>query len=490
MMVAERVLAPSSKILEAFSTAPNLRPMERTTPEQRRRSRDASQNVGSPSDILPTDPVFMLRRVGQRANAIRLAGQDDVPRQSSGPSQRQQQQAAITSTTIPAVEARGQHSPQEIIAAQRAASRANQKALISAQSNTAQGVDVVLPDRGTLRSSRLMEANGEVVRYSYIDGDGETYDISELLEEEWGKDGSKGSPNVPQAPALLRQTTDASAYVTAPSTPEPTAERPEPPLEPMPPGGSQDILRGVVQRAAGQPDRLEEKIQRVINKVKTGGSVRSSGSADEMTASHHSPQSQPGRSTPQPSGNRVLSPLLEYRTTESTPRASDSRSTSRQADYQVTAASVNRIISRHRQQPSIASIMSDLSVPLGPEDDTTSSTPLTASSSTHPTPPFSGAVFTRHVSSASPTPRTPVLYKDDFGIKTLMAIIEARAREYRKAPPAKIECDEVQRIFYGEKLDMETVHPDIRACFAPIQARLDAMDRDIDELLGATIVAR
>jgi len=460
MMVAERVLAPSSKILEAFSTAPNLRPMERTTPEQRRRSRDASQNVGSPSDILPTDPVFMLRRVGQRANAIRLAGQDDVPRQSSGPSQRQQQQAAITSTTIPAVEARGQHSPQEIIAAQRAASRANQKALISAQSNTAQGVDVVLPDRGTLRSSRLMEANGEVVRYSYIDGDGETYDISELLEEEWGKDGSKGSPNVPQAPALL------------------------------PPGGSQDILRGVVQRAAGQPDRLEEKIQRVINKVKTGGSVRSSGSADEMTASHHSPQSQPGRSTPQPSGNRVLSPLLEYRTTESTPRASDSRSTSRQADYQVTAASVNRIISRHRQQPSIASIMSDLSVPLGPEDDTTSSTPLTASSSTHPTPPFSGAVFTRHVSSASPTPRTPVLYKDDFGIKTLMAIIEARAREYRKAPPAKIECDEVQRIFYGEKLDMETVHPDIRACFAPIQARLDAMDRDIDELLGATIVAR
>jgi len=87
MMVAERVLAPSSKILEAFSTAPNLRPMERTTPEQRRRSRDASQNVGSPSDILPTDPVFMLRRVGQRANAIRLAGQDDVPRQSSGPSQ-------------------------------------------------------------------------------------------------------------------------------------------------------------------------------------------------------------------------------------------------------------------------------------------------------------------------------------------------------------------------------------------------------------------
>ncbi len=369
--------------------------------------------------------------------------------------------------------------------AQRAASRANQKALISAQSNTAQGVDVVLPDRGTLRSSRLMEPNGEVVRYSYIDDDGETYDISELLEEEWGKDGNKPSPDVPQAPALLRQATDQSAYVTAPSTPEPTAEKPTSLLEALP-SGSKDILRGVVQRSAGQPDRLEERLTRVINKVK-GGSVKASVSTEEVT----------GRQTPQgparkgsASSGRSLWTLPEGRSADTTPRASDSRNNSRQANYQVTAASVNRIISRHRQQPSIASIMSDLSAPPGPEDETGSSTPLTATSSTHPTPPFSGAVFTRPVSSASPTPRAPVVYKDDFGIKALMAVIEARAREFRKPPPPKIECDDVQKMFYGERIDMESIHPDIRGCFAPLQMRLDAMDREIDAVLGSLVAAK
>ena len=480
---SERTLSPSSKILEAYPKAPSFRPMERITPEQRRRSRDAGQNTGSPADILPTDPVFVLRRVGQRS-AIERHALNDTPRQLVGQIQRPQIQAPISSTTVSEAGTYGALSPQEIIAAQREASRANQKALISAQSNAAQGVDVVLPDRGTLRSSRLLRANVEVVRYSYIDGDGETYDISELLEEEWGKDGSKASPDVPQAPALLRQATDQSAYVTAPSTPEPIPERSSPPFGFLPPSASQDILRGVVQRAAGQPDRLEEKLQRMISKVKSG----SAKAADEV-ASGPLPPSQSGRNTPQPSSNRVVPPPHEDRIADTTPRASDSRSTSRQAN-QVTASDVNRIISRHRQQPSIASILSDLSVPNGHDDDAGSSTPLTTTSSSHPTPPFSGAVYTRSVSSASPTLRAPVVYKDDFGIKAMMAVIEARAREYYKPPPAKIECDEVERMFYGERVDMEAIHPDIRACFAPLQARLDAMDREIDELLGSVIAAR
>ena len=481
---AERILAPSSKIIEAYHTAPTLQPMERSTPEQRRRSRDMSQNTGSASDILPSDPIFMLRRVGQRHPGGRFV--DDPPRQTVPPrTQRSQHRPtappAVESTTRPSL------SPQEIIAAQRAASRANQKALISAQSNTAQGVDVILPDRGTFRSSRLMEGNGEVVRYSYIDGDGETYDISELLEEEWGKDGSKASPNVPQAPALLRQTTDQSSYATAPSTPEPTAEMNGPPLDSIPPSTSQDILRGVVQRAAGQPDRLEEKLHRVISKVKSGN-PKPNTAIDEPSSGRSTPQAPPERASSLASGIRSLSPLSEDRSADTTPRASDSRSTSRQADYQVTAASVNRIISRHRQQPSIASIMSDLSVPNGQEEDTRTSTPLTASSSTHPTPPFSGAVFTRAVNSVSPTPRAPVVYKDDFGIKAMMAVIEARAREDRKPPSAKIECDEVQRMFYGEKVDGETLHPEIKPCFLPLQARMDAFDLEIDQLLGTLLV--
>ncbi|ORY34860.1 hypothetical protein BCR39DRAFT_515181 [Naematelia encephala] len=468
----ERALAPSSKVLDAYPTPPTLRPMDRPTQEQRRRSRDFSQNAGSLSDLLPTDPVFFLRKVGPRGLSSRFGLAD-------GPMQRQQQNQSDTTTTTREVDGQNPLSPQEIIAAQRAASRATQKALISAHANKQQGIDVVLPDRGTLRSSRLMEGNGEIVRYSYISGDGETYDISELLAEEWNKDDDspkKGS--LLDAPPLRRAGTDQSAYVTAPSTPEPTSDE------------SRDLLQGVLERAAGQPeDKLEQKLQRVINRVKSDSSInRTSGEPVVEPSSSSGRQTPQGRTTPQP---RTLSPLPEGRAADVTPRASDSR----QANYHQTAVSVNRIISRHRQQPSIASIMSDLSAPTGQEDDDRgSSTPMTATSSTHPTPPISGAIFTRSVSSASPTPRAPVVYQDDFGMKAMMAVIEARAREYKRAEDSKrtsgrmtdkYQVDEVEKMFYGERVDFNGIHPDIRVCFEGLGTRLDRFDKDVDDLLAS-----
>ena len=355
---------------------------------------------------------------------------------------------------------RGQLSPQEIIAAQRAATRANQKALISAHVNTDQGVDVVLPDRGTVRSSRLLVPDGEVVRYSYIDDDGETYDISEILEEEWedAKPNDAVSPLL-AAPVLMRVPTDSSNYVTAPSTPEPTEDKRLGEKR-----GSRDILQGVLHQPDGQ---MEEKLHRVINKVK-------SAKAEE-----------PGQTTPTRPADRG----------DMTPRAS-AREPSHHAAVQQTAVNVNRIISRHRQQPSIASIMSDLSASPAPEsfrepsdndERTRSSTPLTATSSSHPTPPFSSVnLFTRTISSASPSPRNPVTYTDDFGIKTLMAMVDIRSRDTKPKRRAT-ECDEVERRLYGEKVDWEGVHGDVKGIFGSVSGRLDKFDRDIDELLASVL---
>lgn len=312
-------------------------------------------------------------------------------------------------------------SAQEIIAAQRAASRASQKALISAHVNTDQGVDVVLPDRGTVRSSRLLVPNGEVVRYSFIDGDGETYDISEILEEEWGPP----APLAPPAPPLQRMPTDSSNYVTAPSTPEPTEDKRLGEKR-----GSRDILQGVLRRPDGE---MEEKLHRVINKVK--------------------------------------------------------ESTTSQARAHQTAVDVNRIISRHRQQPSIASILSDISA--DPHRETPadrSSTPLTATSSSHPTPTFSN-IFTRNISSASSLPRTPVSYTDDFGIKTLLAIVEIRSRDGKPRTHA-VECDDVERRLYGENIDWDGVHDEIRGVFSGVAGRLERFDRDIDEVLASVLKTR
>ncbi|KAK7684557.1 hypothetical protein QCA50_012504 [Cerrena zonata] len=74
-------------------------------------------------------------------------------------------------------------SKQEIIAAQRAATRANQRAILSAQVNTARGLDVLLPGNAIIRSSRYELEDR--MRYSYVEPDGETFDISDIVEEEW-----------------------------------------------------------------------------------------------------------------------------------------------------------------------------------------------------------------------------------------------------------------------------------------------------------------
>lgn len=490
-----------------------MRPVERTTKEQRRRSRDISLSLGDAGEVLPTDPVFVLRRVGPRGLGSRTM--------TPGALQHQQRlhQPSPDSTPRASTASLNPKSPQEIIAAQRAASRATQEALISAQENQSRGVDVVLRDKGTIRSSRLLEPNGvDHMRYSYIDDDGETYDISELLEEEWGQEAAE-SPEPLTAPTLTRQATDQSVYVTAPSTPMEGFERPILGGPPMPrpsstASGSQDLLHTVLQRSAGQPDaRLEEKLARVIDKAKAG-SIKSSTSMDSVEAtsrpvvtssaaggrttptgngrttpqsqSQSQPQSQSqsgyasGRTTPQA---RSLSPLPEDREADLTPRSS-----SRQ-NYQNTAATVNRIISRHRQQPSIASILSDLSAPPhhGDEEEG-SSTPQTATSSAHPTPPSSrnGGIYKRAVStSPSPTPRVPIAYSDDFGIKALLAIVEARARDLGPIRKVQLkEIDEVERYLVGDKVDMETVHPEIRGCFASVQSRLDRFDEEVDDLLA------
>ncbi|ODO06944.1 hypothetical protein I350_04305 [Cryptococcus amylolentus CBS 6273] len=558
----ERQLSSSSKILESYPSAPILKPMEKSTPESRRRSRDLSYNVGSTGDIRESDPIFVLRKVGARG----LAGAkvDGIKQTPTSP---------IVSPT-----SSDPRSPQEIIAAQRAASRSHQMSVLSS-TNKGQGVDVRLPEtQGTFRSTRQVgQDGGAVIRYSFIDEAGETYDISELLEAEVGKDGKSkvdevgddfktGSVDVP--PELQRQGTDMSVsdYHTAPSTPEPgmrtlSGDSIEIMDEPRPRSRSaqdRDILQRAVQRASqdGEAAGLHEALQRVADKAREGSTKGSTGPEEVARERNATPN---GRITPEQDSSEDL---------HATPRASNAyqysehdhsqdqstRTNSRQATRE-TAASVNRIISRHRQQPSIASIMSDFdgdksgsslsrdlrdrsveppsSVSEGDENDRLtdpdgsynssstgyeanfndrSSTPATASSSTHPTPPFNGNggmfTYTRAVNVASPTPRAPVRYRDDFGMKDMMAVIRVRAREYRSATKPKtnsrknvrgsvisdvdsmrsstqaVPGTEVDRQLFGEKIDWEEVHPEIRDCLHGVQERLDSFDREVDDLLA------
>ncbi|WWC92990.1 uncharacterized protein L201_007954 [Kwoniella dendrophila CBS 6074] len=634
----ERLLSTSSRILEAYDQSPNLRPVERTTPAERRRSRDLQHNMGSPNDILPTDPVFVLRKVHTNhqhrglSNAKVDSATNSTPRQSITPTSKNDTR-----------------SPAEIIAAQRAASRANQKALLSAQTNQSQGVDIVLPDqKGTFRSSKLIDENDgeEIIRYSYIDDNGETYDISELLEEEWNNDDNNlnnmnsNTLNVNiHKPALNRLGTDQSAYITAPSTPDEGLEKDhelsiiqqnqndqrqrQRQRSNSSLSQTQDILKDVVvenKQDKNKQFELKEKLNRVIDKVKSG-SVKSSTSSEEVVNANSQKQmnnnnnhhniNQRGSETPSPnkqsnsSGRltpqhqQTLSSLSEnsklpdlnstpkakpssssssslnfnsntYDSSSSTPRSnsrtSNHHNNSNNNQYNSTAQSINNkmIYSRHRQQPSIASIMSDLEgnssslsasaasqqrrISNNDEDDddnnttntnTTenegeeedrSSTPITATSSTHPTPPslynYNGSsIFQRAVSgSVSPTfsrngnSNGPIRYKDDFGIKEMMAIIEIRSKEYLIPSTSSIKrknsdkstssssnslsndelnsnlstkdkesIKELDKSFLtGEFINWENenIHPEIKNCFNKQFKDLNKFENDLDQLLS------
>ncbi|WVQ75144.1 hypothetical protein IAR50_004753 [Cryptococcus sp. DSM 104548] len=539
----ERQLSSSTKVIESYPSAPIMKPMEKSTPESRRRSRDLSYNAGSTGDIRESDPVFVLRKVGARG----LAGTKmDGIKQSPA-------------NTVMSPTGSNPRSPQEIIAAQRAASRSHQLSVLSS-TNKGQGVDVRLPQtQGTFRSTRQVgQDGGAVMRYSFIDEAGETYDISELLEEEWGKNGKsqvgEDSKTGCAPPELQRQGTDLSIsdYHTAPSTPEAGMEAlPGESIElldeprPREPAQDRDILHHAVQRASqdGEAAGLHEALQRVAEKAREGSTKGSTG-PEEITRERERSLTPNGKITPEqdssedlhatPRASTAYQYSDQYHSQDDSTRTNPSQTT---GEYGETAASVNRIISRHRQQPSIASIMSDLdgdkstsspsrdlrdrsvdppsSVSEGDEHDQFtdpdgSSTPATASSSTHPTPPFNGNggmfSYTRAVNVASPTPRAPVRYRDDFGMKDMMAVIRMRAREYSTEPKPKARNvrasvissaestrssshaatgTEVDRQLIGEKLDWDQVHSDVRDCLHGVQERLDKFDREVDELLAA-----
>jgi hypothetical protein len=187
-MLQARELSPSSRIIEAYTRPPTLKPAD--TRSSKRRSVDSAMLLGNAEDILPDDPMFVLRRaVAYRHSTSRnrlSAPLDEIALQKL---HRESVSSSASDVTVPGEDSKRQQSQpsqKEIIAAQRAASRATQRAILSTQSNASHGVDVLLPGNAMIRSSRY--EIDERTRYSYIDPDGETYDVSDIIEEELSND--------------------------------------------------------------------------------------------------------------------------------------------------------------------------------------------------------------------------------------------------------------------------------------------------------------
>ncbi|TFK24214.1 hypothetical protein FA15DRAFT_619644 [Coprinopsis marcescibilis] len=298
----ERELPPSTKVTDAYPRPPVYRNAERHI-TGKRRSLDAGHLLGSLDDVHPNDPVFILRRaVSYRTSTSRHRTSAPLDEIALANFHRESASIHSQSDASSPIESAGlkQPSRQEIIAAQRAATRANQRALLSAQSNSVRGMDVLLPGNAVLRSSRY-DANDRM-RYSYVEPDGETYDISDIVEEEWRESNS------------------------------PTRG---------------DLLEGVL----AQKDALGDKLDRVLNKIKQEKGKERDGLVPSASRNSTARSISPSEYSDDGEGNsRAV-----------TPGSAGFNSKMPSGNNNTSTRSAPAVSPTSRRNPSIASVMSDAS---------------------------------------------------------------------------------------------------------------------------------
>lgn len=389
-------------------------------------------------DVHPDDPVFVLRRaISYRSSTSRhrlSAPLDEIALQHL---HRESAASSVSSDPTNDDSKKTAPSRQEIIAAQRAATRANQRAILSAQTNSVRGMDVLLPGNAMLRSSRY--EIDDKMRYSYVLPDGETYDISDIVEEELRDGGNKN-----------------------------------------------DLLESVL--GGRNKDRIGEKLDRVLSKIKNG---RQAGIVGAVSQSR-SQTTVSSRGAPS-SRSRSASPASQYslddvatvgRSKSATPGSvglnnQPTSSLGRAASAQATLGRSSPapdgprpgtttprqggapVPPPNRRQPSIASVMSDLSG-------------YVTAPSTHPlgTPDL----------TAPPTPtpkqqqrRMPMIPADEFGVSHMMAIIEYKGTMKPKTPLPPL--DPVDALLFGRPVDTRALHPKIADVYASGFKMLDEMDK-------------
>lgn len=425
-------------MIDAYPKPPVYRAAERKFGDSKRRSVDSAQLLGNLDDVSPDDPTFILRRaVSYRSHNSRHRLSAPLDELALSHLHRESASGSSINSDSAAPEdiKPKQLSRQELIAAQRAASRDKQKSILSAQTNSVRGVDVLLPGNAMIRSSRY--DSGDRMRYSYVEPDGETYDISDIVEEEWQDDG------------------DAN---------------------------KNDLLEGYLVR---NKDGLGDNFDRVLSKIKDGkatgrvpatqsrsasqldsrGTMRSTSPSEysiEQDTGRRSatPQSATGARTPTPTSAtfgsvpggvpRAASPTAR----NITPVGQDSRRT--------RTNTPNASRPDPRRNPSIASVMSDLSGYVTPASHLPGESPDGSPRSATP----------------KPVRKRPYLPKDDFGLSHMMSIIEVTGATPKQPPPP---LDPVDELLFGRKLDLDSLHPQARDIYAGSFKQLEAMDKVCDK---------
>ncbi|KAJ7218144.1 hypothetical protein GGX14DRAFT_357992 [Mycena pura] len=424
----ERELSPSSRIIDAFTRPPAFRTAQSQIPNKRR-SIDSAQILGTVDDVNPEDPTFILRRATSYRSSTSARHRISIGLDEIALQKLHRDSASSTNSDAtgpeepkPRVVALSGLSRQEIIAAQREATRASQRAILSASANSVRGMDILLPGNAMIRSAR--QETGDKMRYSYVQPDGESYDISDIVEEEW------------------RDSEDRH-----------------------------DVLEGVLGR---NKDHIGEKLDRVLSKIQSSGprqqqdltatttSLRSNSPESQYSVDDGTPRSRPvtpGSARPQsrtPIPPAVRDNLAHAAAGRSSPslgaRPGTSTPTGRPAPHSTFPGLAER------RQGSVTSILSD--------DVSGYATPIAPSSPASPlrTPTPKGQQQQKRL----------FLPKDDFGVSHMMAVIELRGSVPRKTLPP---LDPVDEMLFGRPVDMGSLHPKIRDIYADAFKQLSDADK-------------
>jgi hypothetical protein len=437
-MISDRELIPSGKVIDAFPRPPSYRPADRRLSDSKRRSFDSMLLLGGPEDVAPEDPVFTLRRaVTYRTSSSRR--RHSAPLDEIALQKLHRESMSGSSVASEDGDVKQRHmTKQELITNQRAAWRANQRAILSAQVNSQRGVDLLLPNNAVLRSSRY--DTDERTRYSYVEG-GEAYDISDIMEEEW----------------------DSSST------------------------GQSDLLVGVLDRGRAR-DGVDEKLHRVLSKIRDGRTI-------QRTASSTPPSATTADSIYSDAGQVEESATPAERSTSTTPiesrgsKADDilPRGLSPASERTVTpdirrqragtpsSASQGRSTPQQQQQP--------IQAPLAPHLRQVSINSVTTDTSGYRTAVGSPIATSTSPSLIKPGPtrqRKPklTLPKDDFGVSHMMAIIELAGLQDKPPPPESVHP--IDEMLFGRPVNMDELHPAIRDVYAPTFKQLDEMDQASD----------
>ena len=440
LLMSERELAPSSKVIDAYPRPPAYRQFERRFSDSKRRSIDSAQLLlGSSDDVRPDDPVFVLRRaVTYRPSTSRhrsSAPLDDLALHQL----RESVSSSSTGSDVGSHLESPKRNAKEIIAAQRAATRANQRAILSTQANSARGLDVLLPGNVILRSSRY-EVDDKM-RYSYVEPDGEIYDISDIVEEEWrGEIGPAG-----MKPDL----------------------------------SGDDLLHGVL----AHKDNLGAKLDRVLSKIKhekeTGRTPLSHSSSGQTAGSARSSMDSTY------SANETIQELSSSRsatpTARDVPRAASAAASvqriasppaSRMSSYRTASPGGSEYSRAHTPTPTAASGRARTYLPHERQSSFASAV-SEYRTATPSSPPRATAVRTPSKDDSKPK---LVLPKNDFGLSEMMAVIEMRASLDKKMPEHQ-PLDPVEEMLFGRPVEPHMLHPEIRNIYASTFKQLEEMDQ-------------